>query len=231
MNTCLQTSSTLTFELSSETLWANLYPILLSRVKRWVYNSNVFSWIGQESDIAWDIVLTAMRRTFEYALKAQNEGIEISSLERLSGVIAKNCFLDLRRKDHRLFHFDSDNCSQWERSVTYNEVDISEVILEKIHEEWLFKEVAKTIAEFPGKMRMAMLIDIALRMDFDSQPTPLQAAFLEVGIQLRDFEDLLPEDPIMRSRHASLVSLGYRKLAMSFRTREYSEVVPSTSRA
>ena len=76
-----------------------------------------------------------------------------------------------------------------------------------------------------------MLIDIAKRMQFDVQPTPLQAAFLKVGIQLRDYENQLPQDPTMRSRHASLVSLGYRKLEMSFRTRESSEFVISTSGA
>ena len=79
-------------------------------------------------------------------------------------------------------------------------------------------------------MREAMLIDIAMRMDFGSKPTPLQAAFLEVGIQLQDYAGLLPHDPFMRSRHASLVSLGYRKLAMLFRTCESSDIVPSTSR-
>src|SRR6266480_2245928 len=141
MNTCLQAPSTLRFELNCDTLWASLYPMLLSRVKRWVYNSNVFSWTGQESDITWDIVLTAIRRTFEYVLKAQNDGIEILSLERLSVVIAKNCFLDLRRKDHRLLHFDRTIHSQWERPVSHNEVDISEVILDKVYEEWLFQEI------------------------------------------------------------------------------------------
>ena len=68
-------------------------------------------------------------------------------------------------------------------------------------------------------------------MEFDVQPSPLQVAFLEVGIQLRDYENLLPQDPIMRSRHASLVSLGYRKLAMLFHTRGYNEIVVSTSGA
>src|SRR5436309_10850872 len=133
MNTCLQTTSILTFELGSETHWASLYPMLLSRVKRWVYNSNVFSWISQESDITWDIVLTAMRRTFEYVLKAQNEGIEISSLERLSVVIAKNCFLDLRRKDRRLQPFNRDGYSQVENTI-YEEVDIAEAVLDKVYE-------------------------------------------------------------------------------------------------
>jgi DNA-directed RNA polymerase specialized sigma24 family protein len=227
MNTCFQTSSTLTFELSSETPWASLYPILLSRAKRWVYNSNVFSWIGQESDIAWDIVLTAMRRTFEYVLKAQNEGIEISSLERLSVVIAKNCFQDLRRKDSRLQPLNRDGCSQIENTI-HDDLNISEVILDKVYEEWLFREIAKKVAKFPPKLRTAMLIDIARRMEFDLQPTPLQVAFLEVGIQLREYENLLPQEPILRSRHASLVSLGYKQLKMLFRNSELCDFTIAT---
>src|SRR6266478_1395721 len=174
MDTCLQTPTALTFDLCSDSSWASLYPRLLTLVKRWVYASNVLSWTGQESDVAWDIVLTSIKRTFEYVLKARSEGTNIASLERLSIVIAKNCFLDLRRKDLRLLHLDHD---------------------EHLQEEWLFKEVAKVVADFPEKMRTALLIDLARRMDFneaDSDPTPLQQAFLEVGIQLQEYQCLLP---------------------------------------
>jgi hypothetical protein len=229
MNTAIQTPDAVTGELT-DTLWVTLYLLLLPLAKRWVYASNTFFWIGQENDIAWDIVLVTVQRTYEYSLKAQRENIPIASIQRLSITIAKNYFQDLRRKDSRLQPFNRDGYSQVEYAI-HDEIDSAEAVLDKVHEEWLFHELAKEIATYPPKLRLAMLIDIAMRMDFDSQPTPLQAAFLEVGIQLQDFEDLLPKDPIMRSRHASLVSLGYRKLAMSFRTREYSEVVPSTSRA
>jgi hypothetical protein len=228
MNTVIQTPDAVTGELT-ETLWVSLYLLLLPLSKRWVYASNTSSWVGQENEIAWDIVLVTIQRTYEYTQKAWRENIPIASIQRLSITIAKNYFQDLRRKDSRLQPFNRDGYSQMEYAI-HDEIDIVEVVLDKLHEEWLFQEIAKEIAIYPPKMRMAMLIDIATRMDFGSNPTSLQAAFLAVGIQLQDFQNLLPEDPIIRLRHASLVSLGYRKLAMLFRTRESCEVVPSTSR-
>ncbi len=203
-------------EATLDDLWPKLYPLLLSLVKRWVYASNVFSWIGQEADIAWDIVLTSIRRTFEYSLKAQSEGIPIVSLERLSIVIAKNCFHDLRRKDARLLCFDRDDYSQREQSIPEKMIDQAEAVDEKLYEQWLFIQVAKEIARFPDKMRRAVLIDIARRMDFnepEANPTPLQQAFLEVGIRLQEYQNPLPDDPVARTRHASLVSLGYKRIA------------------
>ena len=226
MNTAIQTPDAVTIELS-DTLWVALYLLLLPLAKRWVYAANIYSWNGQENDIAWDIVLVTIQRTYEYNLKAQGENIHIGSFQRLSIRIAKNYFQDLRRKDSRLLPLNRDGCSQVENTI-HAELDIAEVILDKVYEEWLFEEIAKEIANFPPKLRTAMLIDIARRMEFDVKPTPLQAAFLKVGIQLQDYEKLLPQDPIFRSRHSALVSLGYRKLAMWFRSCESNEVVAST---
>lgn len=227
MDTCLQPSASVLSAPSSDSLWITLYPLLLPLVKRWVYNSHVFSWIGQENDIVWDIVLTAIKRTFEYTLNAQREGITIGSLERLSIVIAKNYYQDLRRKDCRLLRLDRDSYSQ-ERSMTIrDEADLSEAVLDKVYEEWLFHELAKEIAKFPRKMRTALLIDLARRMEFDevnSNPTPLQQAFLEVGIRLQEYQHLLPIDPIGRARHSSLVSLGYKRIATVFRVQNFTEI-------
>jgi DNA-directed RNA polymerase specialized sigma24 family protein len=230
MNTLIQVPEVVTDEQTHETLWIPLYLLLFPLVKRWVYAAQIYSWIGQENDVAWDIVLVTILRTYEYKLKAHDENIPIGSFQRLSIRIARNYFQDLRRKDSRLQPFNRDGCSQVEYTI-HDEIDIAEVILDKLYEEWLFEEIAKEIASYPIKLRTAMLIDIARRMDFDIQPTPLQAAFLDVGIQLQDYAELLPQDQIMRSRHASLVSLGYRKLAMSFRNRVSNEVVASTSGA
>ena len=231
MNTLIQVPEVVTGEQSYDTMWVTLYLLLLPLAKRWVYAAHIYSWAGQENDVAWDIVLVTIQRTYEYKLKAQRENIPIASLQRLSITIAKNYFQDLRRKDSRLQPFNRDGYSQVENTI-HEEINIAEVVLDKVYEEWLFQEIAKEIANYPPKLRLAMLIDIAMRMDFDTQPTPLQAAFLNVGIQLQDYARLLPKDPIMRSRHASLVSLGYKKLEMSFRTRESTrEIVASTSRA
>src|SRR5206468_13109909 len=124
----------------------------------------------------------------------------IGSFQRLSIRIAKNYFQDLRRKDSRLLPLNRDGCSQVENTIQ-DEQNIAEVVLDKLYEEWLYQEIAKAIASYPPKLRKAMLIDIARRMDFDLQPSPLQVAFLKVGIQLRDYENLLPHDLVMRTRH------------------------------
>ena len=230
MNTLIQVPEVVTVEQSYDTLWIPLYLMLPPLAKRWVYSAHIYSWIGQENDIAWDIVLVTIQRTYEYALKARRENIPIASIQRLSIKIAKNYFHDLRRKDSRLQPFNRDGYSQVEYAI-HDEINTAEAVLDKVHEEWLFQEIAKEVANYPPKMRMAMLIDIAMRMHFGSNPTPLQAAFLEVGIRLEEFQNLLPEDPVMRSRHASLVSLGYRKLAILLRNRESCLVVLSKSRS
>jgi DNA-directed RNA polymerase specialized sigma24 family protein len=228
MATSILATDTTLDDRNPEKGWNTLYSLLFPLAKSWVYTAHIYSWYGQENDIAWDIVLVTIQRTYEYNLKAQDENIPISSFQRLSIRIAKNYFQDLRRKDSRLMPLNRDDYSQVEYTI-HDEVNVSEVILERVYEEWLFEEIAIEIASYPTKLRIAMLIDIARRMQFCVQPTPLQAAFLKEGIQLRDYENQLPQDPTMRSRHASLVSLGYKKLAMEFRTRESSEFVISTS--
>jgi hypothetical protein len=62
------------------------------------------------------------------------------------------------------------------------------------------------------KQRIALLIDLANRMDFDVRPTPLQKAFLEVGIRLQDYQQPIPKVPVERSRHASNTSLAYKRI-------------------
>ncbi len=57
----------------SEQSWNSLYPVLLPLAKRWVYAAHLYSWYGQENDIAWDIVQVTIQRTYEYDLKAQSQ--------------------------------------------------------------------------------------------------------------------------------------------------------------
>lgn len=216
MNTVLPVSTLPGWDVSSETLWATLYQSLLPPVKRWVYAANMLSWANQEIDVAWDIVLTAVKKTYEFVLRAQQERIPIVSLERLSIVIAKNYFHDLRRKDSRLLHFDTSDSSQGEESLTREEDDFSETVNDRMYEEWVLMRAAQEIASFPARMRTAVLIDIARRMDFDeteANPTPLQRAFLDAGIRLQEYRGLLPTDPVARARISSLASLAYKRLA------------------
>jgi DNA-directed RNA polymerase specialized sigma24 family protein len=199
-----------------EQRWVSLYLLLLPLVTRWVYSAQIYSWKGQENDIALDIVQVTVLRMFEYDLKMQSKDISIGSFQGLSITIAKNYLQDLRRKDSRLQPLNRDGFSQLEYTLQ-DEKNSSEVILDKVDEEQLFQEIAKKVVNFPNKLRRAMLIDISRRMDFDTQSTPLQEAFLKVGIHLEEYIGLMPEEPVLRSRHSSLVSLGYRKLKMLFR--------------
>ena len=135
MNTDTHCPEMSAIDLQNDALWNPLYLLLLSLVKGWVYNANVPVWLGQETDVAWDIVLSAIRKTFEYALNAQQNGITIASLKRLSIVIARNQFQDFRRKDYRLMHVDSDSgSSSVQARIYYAEDDLSELILERLYE-------------------------------------------------------------------------------------------------
>lgn len=78
--------------------------------------------------------------------------------------------------------------------------------------EQVLEWIAHEIVHFPLKQRQAILIDLANRMHFGAEPTPLQTAFLQVGIDLQEYRLSLPTDPIERSRHASLLSYAYKRL-------------------
>src|SRR5258708_2910672 len=214
---------TATIEQISDDRWISLYKRLQTLATHWVYNAHVNSWYGQENDVAWDIVLVAIERTFEYALNARNNGIAIISLERLSVTIAKNYYRDLLRKEYRLVHFDQDDFSPGGQLSLCNLVDPSEIAFDMLYMDWLFTQIANAVATFPEGTRTALLIDLASRMHFDDvEPTPLQRAFLEVGIRLQDYQHLLPKDAGAKSRHASLVSIAYKRLRKVIGLKQYN---------
>jgi DNA-directed RNA polymerase specialized sigma24 family protein len=211
-------TATASIDIQSDATWDALYHLLTPKVRNWVYHAQVPSWRGQELDVAGDILQTALRKTFEYALNAEQHRIAIASLERLSIVIAKNQLRDQRRKDSRLLHIERDADSpEAETAIFYEEEDPAEAILERLHEGWIFREVAKEVVRFPEKMRLAVLIDLATRLkaqgEFYGGPSPLCQAFLDEGVHLEEFAGLLPPDPVARARHSSLVSLGYKRIA------------------
>lgn len=205
-------------DAQNDTTWNDLYSLLTPLVRAWVYRADVPSWKGQEEDVAWDIVQAAMRKTYEYAVNARWRGIAIASLERLSIVIAKNQMLDQRRKDIRLLHIERDaDAPEAEAAVFCQEDDTAEAIVEEQYEVWLFCQIAKEVMLFPTKMREAILVDLARRLqvrgELSGDPTPLRQAFLDQGIHLEIFILLLPTDPVAKTRHASLASLGYKRIA------------------
>ncbi len=111
MDTCSDLCPSDAYDLNSAVLWTHLDSSILHQVKSLVYNAKVPIWVGQEIDATCDIVLSAIRKTCEYALNTQQNGISIASPEGLSVVIARNQFRDFRREDCRRLHVDRERTS------------------------------------------------------------------------------------------------------------------------
>src|SRR5205085_4692613 len=177
-----------TADLSSELVWKNLYPSLVSFARSLVYSFGVPSWKGQEEDIIADIVQETMRRLLELWQKAERgEANPIRSLNQLMRVIAQNYCKDLRRHDRRMLRIPDQNDAYPMYASTDDQLQLLESVTEHVYQESLFKLLAHEIANFPDKQRRAILIDLANRTCFDTQLTPLQSAFLKEGIQLQQY--------------------------------------------
>src|SRR5215467_8474125 len=212
MDTYLQLPGSTTDDLSSDAFWINLYSFLRLYVRHLVYTSGMSTWHGQEDDIVDDIVQETTVRVLKCIRRAESgAGIPVASPEGLSIVIARNYYEDLRRRDRRLVRIAGDDDSPGVHLVLHNQLDPSELALNNMFLEWLYVKFSLEAVKFSLKQRTALLIDLANRMDFDVQPTPLQKAFLEVGIRLQDYQQPLPKDAVGRSRHASNVSLAFAR--------------------
>jgi hypothetical protein len=88
-----------------------------------------------------------------------------------------------------------------------------EAITEHMYQETLLALLAHEIARFPTKQRNALLTDLANLMCFDTQATPLQKAFAEVGVDLRQYQHPLPTNPRERNQHISILSYAYKRVA------------------
>jgi len=172
------------------------------------------SWRGQEEDLVDDIVQEAVFRTLKYAQRAERGEISaIASLERFSLRIAHNYLEDLRRRDWRLSHFFTDDHSSRLPVIMPSRFDVLEDVTDYLFLESIIVMLPAEIVKLPAKQQRALLIDLANRMHFGTYPTPLQEAFLKVGVQLQDYRQALPEDPVELSRHRSLVSIAYKRVA------------------
>jgi DNA-directed RNA polymerase specialized sigma24 family protein len=213
MVTSTSVSDADTFDLSSDRSWKDLFPSLECSARYFVYSLHVSSWRGQEKDIIEDIVQETARRMVEYACKAERgEAPPIHSLKNMMTVVAQNYCKDMSRRDCRLLRIQPQDALP-ELRASRHQGDLVELGTENVYQEGLFKLVAFEIAGFPEKQRTAILIDLANRMHFGTQPTPLQKAFLEVGIDLCEYQWPLPADPQERRRHFSLLAHAYRRVA------------------
>jgi DNA-directed RNA polymerase specialized sigma24 family protein len=205
--------------------WETVYLILRPLARRIVYAYRVPAWHGQENDVADDIIQETTRKLFEYDLKMQRgEAAQIHALLPMVRVIAYNYVKDMRRRDMRITHVESDD-EGIEQVFFHNNdaVNMEDLATDNAHYEMLFTDMAQEIVQFPYKQRLALLVDLANHMSFEEYPTPLQKAFLKVGIQLQDYQPQFPETPQAHNRHTSLVAHAYKRVSNLSCTQKYRE--------
>jgi len=222
LETFSQVSDSEEFDLDSDSTWKKLYPLLESLARYFVYSSNIPSWRGQEKDVIEDIVQETARRIIERSQKAaRGEVPPTQSLKKMLFTVARNYCIDLCRRDRRLMRLQTQDAVLQTFLNPTNQVDLAEAGVENVYMEMLFRLVAREVVSFPDKQRRAILMDVASRMHFDRHPTPLQQAFLDVGIDLREYQQALPSSPGEVSRHSALVSYAYKRVVSLRQVQKY----------
>lgn len=210
------------FDPTGEDTWKQLYSLLESLARCFVYSSHVPTWKGQEQDIIADITQETARRIIEHSQKAaRSEVPPIQNLKHMLFAVARNYCVDLYRHDHRFVRLQQRDAVLRASLDPKDQVDPAEEGLENVYLEMLFRNVAREVAAFPDKQRRAILIDMATRMHFGGRRTPLQRAFLECGIDLREYRQALPSNPRERSRHVALANYSYKRVAGLRLVQEY----------
>ncbi len=213
MNTSISLYNIVTCAVSDGINWPELYPRLHAVARNLVYRHRIPCWYGQEEDVAEDVVQETVRRLIERIQKAaRGEAAPIDAPEQMMVTIAYNYVIDLTRRERRLIHLPAEELTSASRHGGNDCMRLEEVATEQIYDEWLFLQLAHEIAHFPDKQRRAILIDLANRTCFDERPTPLQRAFLAVGIDLQVYQQSLPDDPAERAQHASSLYWAYKRL-------------------
>lgn len=199
--------------LDDDQTWYELYIWLLPMIEIWVRDSAVVSWHGQQREIAEDIALEAVMRTFRYSQRArEGEMAPIGSLKALCRVIARNYFRDWRKKDRCLVRPEIATSPYTERPALHDLVDPAQIALDHLLLDSLITTVAHALAQFPQGQKTALLTDLANLSDFDDQPSRLEQALAEVGLCLSDYKRPRSDDPQERGRYAALRSIAYKRL-------------------
>ena len=174
----------------------------------------------QTDDGAEDILQETMYRMVEYDRKAGSGAAKpISSPKGMAITTARNYQYDLWRRKRRVVRMTPDAALM--HSFGGDTMSAMEVAVENVYREQLFKLLAQEIVCFPAKQKQALLTDLANRMSFGPEPTPLQEAFLEVGVNLQQYQRPLPDDPVEYRRHTAILNCAYRRIIRLPRIQEY----------
>lgn len=214
-----------TYGITDEINWTEFHPRLHVIVRRFVYKYRIPGWYGQEEEIAEDVTQETVKRFIERQQKSvQGIAEPIDLPEQMMVTIAHNYILDLTRREYRMIHLPIEDILPKLINSVNNCLQIEEIATENVNNEWLFSQLAREISYFPTKQRRAILTDLANRTCFEEQQTPLQAAFLAVGINLQDYALQLSDDPVERTRHIALVSLAYKRISLLFHAQQLKQV-------
>jgi len=206
----MTTSANKSGEQARNFSWEALYQLLWCVVQVWVYSAHLSAWQGQVEEIIAEIVHETIARVYERLQKAERGDADpVNSIEAMSRTVARHYFIDLLRKDRRLVHFTQISHSP---VIEQDWVDLLEKVHDAVFYESLFDSLAPEIIKLPKKQKQAFLVDLANHTDF-SMSMPLQRAFLKVGVRLQDYQQPVPDDPIERSRHSSLLSIARKRIA------------------
>src|SRR6266516_4240920 len=108
----------LSYELHGETTWQDLYTSLRPLAKHMVYAFRVPAWLGQENDIAEDIVQETARKLIERMRKAdRKEALPIYALKPMVRVIAYNYGKDMRSHEQCVSRIPVKNDSVQQQNV------------------------------------------------------------------------------------------------------------------
>jgi DNA-directed RNA polymerase specialized sigma24 family protein len=193
--------------------WYDLYCWLLPLVEGWVYYAQVFSWYGQQREVAEDITQEAIARTFHYSQRShRGEVPSVVSLKSLSRTIAQNHFRDRRKKEYYLVRPPEYDGPSEVFALTHELLDPAQIALDRLMLDSLMTNAARAVAKFPQCQKAALLTDLANMSDFGEQPTALEQVFSREGICLRDYRQPVAEGAGARNRHAALLCLAYKRL-------------------
>ena len=194
--------------------WSILYTRLKPLARQWVYGSRLKRWTGEEEAVVEEIVSATVERTFKNLHFRHAEDEPIHFIWSFARQTAYHYFIDLVRKQGKEIPL-SHLCDETNEPPPIPDPEEMEVRIHElmIHEQ-LYKLAAREIKKFPRKQREALLMDQARWTNFDGEPTPLQLAYQEVGIHLRDYRSQGPERKDVRSRYSSLRYCAYKRLSL-----------------
>ncbi len=182
----------------------------------------VSDWRGQEEDLAWDIVQESIRKVIEYMKKTDYKTHKnVHSLDGLLITTIWNYSTDLYRSEKKLRRETSGSFEEFCFEAASDEASFSDVATENVYRERLFCSLARAIVRFPRKQRLAVLADLASRMSFRGAPTILQRAFLNEGINLKEYQSLQIESTKQKNRNAALLNYAYKRLKNLIEVKEY----------